>query len=350
MRMKKLARGIDALIILTPSNLFYYTGYANDDAVILITADKKYYVSDKRITEEARELLPDFEVVDCGSDGYLTTAKNIAKELGVQSIGYEDNHILHKDYLALRAGDYKFKLKKAENYILKARSVKNKREVAAIKKAQAVTDEVFSMLLDYIRPGMTELDVASFMNSAIYARGCTLAFDTIVAFGQNTSRPHAHPSQNKLKKDDVVTVDFGAKYAGYCSDMTRSFAIGNPPEGYADLYDAVLAAQTAALEQLHAGMTGTEGDAIARNVLKERGYGEYFTHSLGHSLGVDIHEAPGMSPRSTAKIPAGAVTSVEPGAYIEGKYGVRVEDIVVFRKNRVDNLTNSPKQLIILEK
>lgn len=346
--MKKLARGIDALIILTPSNLFYYTGYSNDDAVILITAEKKYYVSDKRIVEEAKELLFDFEVVDTGALSDLETAKNIAKDLGVVSLGYEENNILHKDYENLRKGDYKFKLKKAESVILKARSTKSKREIETIKKAQAVTDSVFSKLLLHIKPGMTELEVASFMNAEIYASGCTLAFDTIVAFGKNTSRPHAHPSDNVLKENDCVTVDFGAKYAGYCSDMTRSFVVGEPTDEYVELYNAVLEAQTRAIDELHAGIIGKDGDAIARNVLNERGYGKYFTHSLGHSLGVDIHEAPNLSPRSEAKIPVGAVTSVEPGAYIEGKFGVRIEDIVVFRKNRVDNLTKSPKHLIIV--
>lgn len=347
--MEKLARGIDALVILTPSNLFYYTGYANDDAVILITAEKKYYISDKRITEEARELLPDFEVVDCGALSYLDTAKKIAAELGVVNLGYEDNHILHKDYEALRKGEHKFKLKKAEALILKKRSVKSKKEVETIKKAQAVTDAVFAKLLAHIKPGMTELEVASFMNSEIYAAGCTLAFDTIVAFGQNTSRPHAHPSDNVLKTNDCVTVDFGAKYAGYCSDMTRSFVVGEADPEYLDLYNAVAEAQNKAIEKLHAGIIGKDGDAIARDVLTEHGYGAYFTHSLGHSLGVDIHEAPNLSPRSDAKIPLGAVTSVEPGAYIEGKFGVRIEDIVVFRKNRVDNLTKSPKHLIIVK-
>lgn len=336
-------------MILTPSNLFYYTGYANDDAVILITAEKKYYISDKRIIEEAKALLTDFEVVDCGSVSYLDTAKNIAKDLGVVSLGYEDNHILHRDYENLRKGEYKFKLKKAENIILKARSVKSKHEVETIKKAQAVTDMVFEKLLAHIKPGMTELEVASFMNAEIYASGCTLAFDTIVAFGKNTSRPHAHPSDNVLQENDCVTVDFGAKYAGYCSDMTRSFAVGSASDEYIDLYNSVLEAQTRAINELHAGIIGKDGDAIARNVLEERGYGKLFTHSLGHSLGVDIHEAPNLSPRSDVRIPVGAVTSVEPGAYIEGKFGVRIEDIVVFRKNRVDNLTKSPKHLIIVK-
>ncbi len=349
--MQELYKGIEAIIILSPSNLFYFTKYSNADAAVLLTADKKYYVCDKRVSEEAGELLKDFVIIDNKNLSYVKATRNLIKKLGIKNLGYEDKQISHYNYLELTGNRITkpFNLKPAEKYIAELRAIKSQEELSLIRKAQAITDKVFVDTLNYIKPGMSELEVAAFMNSKIYAYGGELAFEPIVAFGKNTSKPHAHPSDNELQKNDVVTLDFGAKYKGYCSDMTRSFAIGQPPEGYEDLYQAVLEAQTTAINTLKAGITGKEGDAIARNKLVEKGYGEYFTHSLGHSLGVYVHETPNLSPRYEETIPVGAVLSVEPGAYIEGKYGVRIEDIVVFQKNRVDNLTKSLKHLIILK-
>ena len=349
--MQELTNGIEAIIILSPSNLFYFTKYSNADAAVLLTAEKKYYICDKRTSEEAGELLKDFEIVDSKNLSYVKATRNLIKKLGIKKLGYEDKQITHVDYLELvgRRLSKPFTLKPCWKYISNLRAIKTQEELQLIRKAQAITDKVFVDTLNYISPGMTELEVASYMNSKIYAYGGELAFEPIVAFGKNTSKPHAHPGNTTLQKNDVVTLDFGAKYKGYCSDMTRSFAVGTPPEGYKELYNAVLEAQTTAINTLKAGITGKDGDAIARKKLTDRGYGEYFTHSLGHSLGVDIHESPNLSPRYEGIIPEGAVLSVEPGAYLEGKYGVRIEDIVVFQKSRVDNLTKSSKHLIILE-
>ena len=349
--MKSIYKGIDAIVVLSPSNLFYFTRYSNADAAVLLTADKKYYICDKRVSEEAGELLKDFEIVDVKGLSYVKAARNLAKKLGVKNLGYEDKQIRHAEYLELtgRGLVSSINLKPAQKYISELRQVKSHEELQLIRKAQSITDKVFSEILKKVTPGITEIELASFMNSRIYAYGGELAFEPIVAFGKNTSKPHAHPSDNKLQENDVITVDFGAKYKGYCSDMTRSFCIGTPPEGYKELYAAVLDAQNYAINTLKAGIVGKDGDKLARDRLKAKGYDQYFTHSLGHSLGVDIHESPNLSPYYEGIIPEGAVLSVEPGAYIEGKYGVRIEDIVVFQKYRVDNLTKSIKNLIIIE-
>lgn len=349
--MEKLLKNLDGIIVLSPSNLYYFTHYSNDDAIVLLTHTKKYYICDKRVSEEAGEVLGEFEIVDIGKSTYLQTAKELIVSLGLKKIGYEDLTITHKQYLALESSGIlkKYRLYPASDLISNKRMVKTEYELDLIKKAQSITDKIFLEVLDFIKPGMTELEVASFMNSKTYAYGCELAFAPIVAFGKNTSKPHAHPGENILQENDVVTLDFGAKYKGYCSDMTRSFVVGTPPEGYEELYNAVLEAQEKALGELKANITGKNGDAIARNVLEEKGYGQFFSHSLGHSLGIDVHESPGLTPRCDEIIPEGSVLSVEPGAYIEGKYGVRIEDIVLFQKSRVDNLTNSNKNLIILK-
>ncbi len=351
--MEKIYEDIEAIVILSPSNLFYFTKYSNADAAVLLTKEKKYYICDKRTSEEATEILKDFEIVNVEtySLNYVLTARKLIKNLGIKVVGYEDKQILHSRFLELAGSPFArgFKLKGAEDYINSLRAVKREDEIEIIKQAQEITDKVFEETLTFIKRGMTELEVAAFMNSRIFSYGAELAFPPIVAFGKNTSKPHAHPSENKLQENDVVTLDFGAKYMGYCSDMTRSFVVGKAPEGYVEVYNTVLKAQEYAIQNLKADISGKDGDLLARDVIHNAGYKGLFTHSLGHSLGVDIHESPNLSPNFKGNIPCGAVLSVEPGIYLEGKFGVRIEDIVVFQKSRVDNLTKSRKQLIILE-
>ena len=302
------------VVVLDEANLFYFTRYSNADAAILIAGDKRYYICDKRVSEEAEELLENYEITDVGALSYVEKAVELAKASGVAELGYED-----------------------EQY-----------ELECVRNAQAVTDAVFEEILSYIAPGKSERELKAFIDARMAEKGASPAFDTIVAFGANTSKPHAHAGDTRLGERDVVTVDFGAKKEGYCSDMTRSFAYGGACEEYVNLYESVLEAQNAALAKLKAGMSGAECHAVAKEILDACGYGEYFTHSLGHSLGVEIHETPALSPRNPLPIPLGALTSVEPGAYIPGKFGVRIEDMVVFEKDRVYNLTKSPKNLIIL--
>ena len=221
-------------------------------------------------------------------------------------------------------------------------------ELKKIKAAQKITDTVFSKVIDRIKEGMTEMQLKTELDSLIVSAGAVPAFDSIVAFGENTALPHAHAGDRKLKYGDAITLDFGAKLNGYCSDMTRSLAFGHACDEYRSVYNAVLGAKNNAESLIKAGMTGRECDLTAREYLAARGLDAYFTHSLGHSLGIDIHETPNLSPRSEEIIPEGAVTSVEPGIYLDGKFGIRIEDTVVFKKTGVDNLTNSTEQLIIL--
>lgn len=334
-------------IILNEADLFYFTRYSNSDAAILISGEKRYYVCDKRVAEEAGELLKDYEIVDCGALSYAEKAAELSKKCGLSALGYEEERISHRDFLTLSAS-VNCELVPAEGEIRAQRAVKRAYELELVRGAQAVTDNVFALITAFLKPGISERALKAFIDARMSEQGAAPAFDTIVAFGADTSKPHAHAGDRILKERDVVTVDFGAKKEGYCSDMTRSFAVGGADDEYVALYDAVLTAQIEALESMRAGMSGAECHDIAANYLKKCGYGKYFTHSLGHSLGVEIHETPALSPKNTLPIPIGALTSVEPGAYIPGKFGVRIEDIVVFEKDRVYNLTNSPKNLIIL--
>ncbi|MFA5449983.1 MAG: aminopeptidase P family protein [Clostridia bacterium] len=338
--------GIEGIYIASPSNLFYFSGLQNDDARILLTPQENYYFTDARSMEEARELITGFTMVDVERGEYAFTASQFIANLGIKKLGYEDESILYREYHAIDWKDRE--LIPAETAINAKRSVKAPAEIAKIVAAQAITDKVFIEMLEFIRPGVTEVETAAKLNSLIYGYGATLAFDSIVAFGKNTSKPHSHPSDNVLNNRDCVLLDFGAKYKGYCSDMTRSFAVGGVSDKYRETYYRVLESQQNAISALKAGITGREGDALARDVLKDSGLSDFFTHSLGHSLGVDIHEKPVMSPRSNEIIPVGAVLSVEPGVYFEGEFGIRIEDIVLFNNNSVDRLTASPKDLLII--
>ncbi|MDR2267730.1 MAG: Xaa-Pro peptidase family protein [Christensenellaceae bacterium] len=347
--MKKMFfRNTDAVIITEKSNLYYFSCFNNDDATIVFTKDKNYYITDSRNMEGAKEIVKGFELINNGPSTYLETAIKLCNDSNVNIIGYEDEQIKHKDYAALENALPGKQFIPMSDRIAQMRQSKDERELSYITKAQEITDLVFKEILDYIKPGMTELQVASQINSRIYGYGCTLAFDPIVSFGRNTSKPHSAPSTNVLDKIDIILLDFGAKYMGYCSDMSRSFAIGKVDSEYKRVYEHVLAGQNAVLSGLRADIKGCDCDAIARNYFQRVGLDEYFLHGLGHGVGIDIHEAPSLSRSSQDQICAGAVVTIEPGLYFNGHFGIRVEDMVRFENNAVYNLTKSPKTLIIL--
>ncbi len=345
-RNKKINfNNFDAVYISSPSNLFYFSGYTNEDARIILTRDKQFYISDKRVKEEFEQQVSNFIFIEIqGGGSYSSSAIQLLKELNIKHLAYEDMKVLQKEYLLIK----KFKLIPLSEQLSKIRSIKEKDEVDLIIKAQSITDNVFYNSLSFIKPGISEKQLCNYINSQIFINGGTLAFDTIVAFGKNTSKPHAHPSDNVLLNDDYITMDFGAKYQGYCSDMTRSLAIGNPSEAYIETYNLVLEAQNTAIESIKPGMTGLQCDSFARMVFTKNNLSEFFTHSLGHSLGIDIHEYPMLSKYYDGEISEGVVTSIEPGIYLPGKFGIRIEDIVIVARDKVVNLTKSQKTLIIL--
>jgi Xaa-Pro aminopeptidase len=237
----------------------------------------------------------------------------------------------------------------AQNLLDNLRAAKDEAEIETMKKAQKITDDAFKAVLNFIRPGMTEQEVAARLVYEMMRLGAqAVSFDPIVAAGPNGSKPHAIPGDRVLENGMFVTMDFGCKVDGYCSDMTRTVAIGQPDEEMERVYETVLAAQKAGINAARAGVTGREIDAAAREVIVQAGYGEYFTHSFGHSLGIDIHEAPNANAREEREMPVGAVISAEPGIYIPGKFGVRIEDVLILKEGGCENITRSPKNLIIL--
>ncbi len=333
---------VECVVVLSQNNVYYYSGYHSSNAQIVATKDEQFFITDPRYYLEASQKLSDKFQVVCGN------FEDIARLVkGQKVVGWDSNidyHTYKKLFELLKGKD----LVDIADVIDDERNVKSKWEIEQIVKAQAVTDKCFEAILDYIKVGVSEIDIASRLEYMILAEGCELAFDSIVAFGSNSAVPHAHRSDKKLQNGEFVLMDFGAKYNGYCSDMTRTVMMGNPSDKQVEVYENVLQAQMVALGGIKAGMRANECDSLAREYLTGVGLGDRFTHSLGHGLGIEIHEGQTFSPKFDRIVAENSVMSVEPGVYIDGQFGVRIEDIVVVGKDKVADLTKSNKKLIIL--
>ena len=282
--------------------------------------------------------------------GPLALARTYIQARGLKRVGFESGAVSVDQYRRWQREFSPFcELIPAQELLDGLRAAKDREELSAMRQAQRITDEAFSAILNVIRPGMTEREVAARLVYELLRRGAQkVSFDPIVAAGANGSMPHAVPGETVLQRGTFVTMDFGCIYDGYCSDMTRTVALGQPSEEMERVYQTVLAAQRAGIDAARAGITGRELDAAARAVIQEAGFGAYFTHSFGHSLGLEIHESPNASPGEERTLPAGTVISAEPGIYLPGRFGVRIEDVLVLEENGCEDLTQSPKNLIVL--
>ena len=340
--------GLDAMMITSESGERYALGF-HGEGLLLVTRDAAQYTTDGRYIEAAREQIDGARVLLTTPDkGHLAFAREYIEARQLHNVGFESGAMTvdaHRKYTqALPCV-----LTPAQDLLDGLRASKDEGELAHMRRAQAVTDEAFRAILNFVRPGMTEREIAARLVYELLSRGGEkVSFDPIVAVGPNGSRPHAVPGDQIVDTGMFVTMDFGCKVEGYCSDMTRTVALGQPTQEMEAVYNAVLAAQKAGINAARAGVTGREIDAAARKVLQEAGYGEYFSHSFGHSLGVDIHESPNASSRETRPMPAGAVISAEPGVYIPGKFGVRIEDVLILNETGCEDITRSPKDLIVL--
>lgn len=332
--------GVDTLIILTPSNTRYLSGYSSTNCQIILTKRNSYFLTDKRYYLEAKQLIGnEFEVL-CQD---IKVSKGLIEG---SKIGIEND---------ISYGQYKIISRLVGNNLIDItpsistlRDIKTTHEIERIKKAQSVSELAYKEALKIIKEGISEVELSAYIEYVMKRNGCAVAFESIVAFGDHTASPHAHPSQRTLKVGDFITMDIGAKYDGYCSDMTRSVGYGQLSTKQVEIYNHVLNAQNLAIDNLKAGMTGKEGDAIAREYFKAKGLEKYFTHSLGHGVGIDIHEGVALSPKEDRILQPNMVVTVEPGLYIDGEFGVRIEDMVQITQNGVIDLTKTDKQLTIL--
>lgn len=347
---EKLAKNnIDVFIISKPENQYYISGFSGEGLTIL-TRYKNYIITDSRYTEQAKNEASDFEIIEKKTGiSPFSISFQIIKESDLGNIGFESHSLTVKEYDELAENFKNISLIKTDGFIEDLRAVKDSYEIELIKSAQKITDKTFEYILDFIKPGISELDLAAELEFFMKKNGSkSKAFQTILVSGPRTSLPHGAPSERILQSGDLVTIDFGARFSGYCSDMTRTVIIGKPSKRQLAIYNTVLDAQIKAIGSIKPGLCGKDVDSVARNYISKQGFGEFFGHGLGHGVGLEIHETPNLSPKGENKLLPGMIVTVEPGIYVEGFGGVRIEDMIVITKNGFENLTNSEKQLICL--
>lgn len=353
-RLKKLraglhAEGIDALLIASGINRKYVTGFTGTAGYVVLSADQAWLFTDFRYMTQAAEQAPHYTIVEHEAKPFATIREAL-RSAGVRRLGFEQQHVSYGSYLSYgRELGESIELVPTEGLVERLRQIKDEDEIAVIREAVAVGDAAFQHILGFLQPGRTEQEVALELETFMRRLGASgSSFDTIVASGERSALPHGVASDRVLGTDEFVKMDYGALYRGYCSDMTRTVVLGKPTEKHRQIYDIVLEAQETALAGIRAGITGREADALARDVIERHGYGKAFGHGTGHAVGLEIHENPRLNKLDETVLEPGMIVTVEPGIYLPGFGGVRIEDIVAVTENGCDILTRSTKQFLTL--
>ena len=347
--LKDKGNGYCALII-SPENRKYFTGFDSSDGFLLVSADRAVFITDGRYIEAAEKQISACEVMLLGKT-YPQIA-TILNKMNCRHLLVESTRMTVSTYNSLKGVLKNISISTdttLDTIINSLRSIKTRNEVESIIKAQRIAEKAFEHILKFIKVGVTEKEIALELDFFMLRNGGEgLSFETIAVSGANSSMPHGVPSNKKIENGDFLTLDFGTIINGYHSDMTRTVAVGFATDEMKNVYDTVLKAQNNCLENIRAGVSCKDGDEFARSVIRDCGYGQYFTHSTGHGVGVEIHEFPNLSPASDSILQVGNIVTVEPGIYIPEKFGVRIEDMALITENGCENLTNAPKNLIIL--
>ena len=340
---------VDGLLLTSRYSRHYGAEFDIAEGVAIVTKAGCRYFTDSRYIESAEKNLKGFQVLMTDQQHTPFQRLNDAiADFGVTTLGYEEDYLTVAELQGYEK-NLNAKLVPFNKPIFDFRASKEEWEINLMKKAQEITDKAFSEVLPRIRVGMSELELQAELIYCMYKNGGTgLAFDPIVVSGPNTSLPHGVAGERKIQAGDFVTMDFGASYMGYCADMTRTVAVGFATEEMKKVYSIVLEAQNSAIAATKAGVTGAYVDGVARKVIEDAGYGENFGHGYGHSLGLEIHEAPNMNTRNQEPLPLHAVCSAEPGIYLPGKFGVRIEDVTILTEDGAIDITASPKNLMIV--
>ncbi|WP_150284201.1 Xaa-Pro peptidase family protein [Rummeliibacillus sp. TYF-LIM-RU47] len=341
------SQNLDGLLITNNYNLRYMTGFTGTSGVAVVSQKEAVFITDFRYTEQASKQITGYRIVE-HKGTIIEEIAAVVKELGIKSLGFEKDVVsysMYETYSKVIPAD----LVGVTDLIEKIRLVKTEDELKIIKAACQIADETFEHIIQFIKPGKTELEVSNELEFYMRKLGATSSsFDTIVASGVRSALPHGVATDKIIEKGDFVTLDYGALYNGYISDMTRTVAVGEPSEQLKEIYQIVLEAELLGLEKFKPGMTGKEADAICRDYIKEHGYGDAFGHSTGHGIGLEVHEGPGLSFRSNVTLEPGMVVTCEPGIYLPGVGGVRIEDDTLITETGNEKLTHAPKELIIL--
>ena len=336
---------INSLLVTKPANVTYTTAFLGADSWTVITPRAVYLLTDSRYTEQAKAECSNCRIIERTAALPEAAGKLLKKLKSVQTVAVEKSTSL-ADFEAIKK-NVKARLKTVANVIEEVRSSKDSSEIAAIKKAAQIAAQALGKIRRYIKPGITENELAGVLDFQIRKAEAFNSFETIVAFGPNASRPHHQPSNRKLKKNDTILIDFGVRYKGYCCDLTRCFAVGKVTHFYKKVYNAVKEAQAAALKMVKAGVPIKKVDAAARKAIAGHNLPVY-GHGTGHGLGLEIHEEPFLNAESKGKLQAGEIITIEPGVYIPGKLGVRIEDDVLVTQTSCKILTrNCPHRSLL---
>ena len=341
-------RGLDAVLLQGDVNRNYMSGFKGDESYSIITMDKAIFITDSRFTEQATQEVKDYEVREYQRP-FEAFLDKIVKEFNIKKIGFEENVLTYELYNSYKEA-VSCELIPLNGVIETLREIKCEKEIEIMRKAQNIADKGFEHILKFIKPGMTEREIGLELEFYMRKLGATgLSFPSIVASGVRSSLPHGMATEKVVENGDFLTLDFGVVYDGYCSDMTRTIVIGEPNEKMKEIYNVVLKAQEAALKAVKPGISCYDLDKIARDIITEAGYGEYFGHGLGHGVGRVVHELPMVNFRSKEILKPGMVITDEPGIYIPNFGGVRIEDIILVTEDGYEVFSKSPKELICLK-
>ncbi|AZU63297.1 M24 family metallopeptidase [Neobacillus mesonae] len=347
LREEFAAHGIDGVLITSPYNRRYISNFTGTAGVVLISTNHAQFITDFRYVEQAAKQCEGFEVIKF-SDTIPKEVAEQVKKLGIKKLGFEEDYLTYSLFKVYEE-ELKAELVPIAGVIEKLRLIKTDAEIKIIKEAADIADAAFKHILDFLKPGKTEMEVSNELEFFMRKAGATSSsFDTIVASGVRSALPHGVATDKVIEKGDMVTLDFGAYYKGYVSDITRTVAVGEPDSRLKDIYQIVLDAQLRCMDGLKPGLTGKQADALTRDYITEKGFGENFGHSTGHGIGLEVHEGPALSMKSDFVLEPGMVVTCEPGIYVPGLGGVRIEDDTLITNDHNEVLTHSTKDLIIL--
>lgn len=341
---------VDAILLSSGYNRRYISGFTGSSAYLYISRNQQMLLTDFRYITQATAQCPDFQVVDYRKEGGLIeTLDRYLQEDEVKACGFEGNQMTYGEFKIFEEKLPRIEWKTIGNVVEELRMIKTPEELVLLRQASKIGDDAFTHMLDFIQPGMTEKEIGLELEFTMRRLGADgLSFESIIASGLNGALPHARPSDKKVQKGELLTMDFGCIYQGYCSDMTRTVAIGEVSDKLKEIYEVVWKAHMESLAALRPGVPGKDIDAVARDIIAEAGYGDYFGHGLGHSVGLEVHESPNLNAKEERILQVNMLETIEPGIYIEGIGGVRIEDLAVLTETGAESLVTSEKKLIVL--
>ena len=341
LRERMLEGGVAALLVTWPPNVRYLSGFTGEGQLV-VGQEELLLSTDGRFKGEASKALPG--ITTCfHENGHLAGAVECLKRLDPQSVGFESENLSYASYQTLSEKLGGRELKPTSKWVEQLRMVKEEEEVAAIREAAAKVDTALVDYVEHLQPGLTEQEMALDLERALVLAGTESAFPIIMASGPSAAQPHAVPGRRRLSEGEMLKIDLGRKVGGYCSDLTRTYFFGEPDEKFVEVYSLVFRAQEAALAAVRPGLSGRDLDKVARDIITEGGYGPQFSHGLGHGVGLQVHEGPRVSAKTEDTLAAGMVITVEPGIYIEGWGGVRIEDLVLITEGGGEVLSKAAK-------